>query len=214
MFGIENLCAFLAAGILLNLYPGPDTLYIVGRSLSQGRGAGVSAALGIGTGGFVHTLFGAFGVSAVLAASSGAFTILKFAGCAYLLYQGAMLLYGASGRGPSHDVVGKMKVESLGRIYWQGALTNILNPKVALFFLAFLPQFISVSSPSKPLSFVILGLFFIMTGTTWCLLVAVFASTLGARMQQSPAIAKKLRIMSGILFMLIGLRLATARMSG
>ena len=170
--GIENITLFITTGILLNLYPGPDTLYIVGRSLSHGRKAGVAAALGIGSGSVVHTVLGAFGLSAILATSVHAFTILKLTGCCYLLYQGVVLLRtnDSLNRSPSE----RSHHRNLIKIYQQGALTNILNPKVAVFFLALLPQFISASSPSKPISFIVLGGIFITTGTIWCLGIALF----------------------------------------
>ena len=211
MLGTENLAVFVGTGILLNLFPGPDTLYIIGRSLSQGKAAGICAALGISTGAIVHTLLGAFGLSALLATSAYAFTILKYAGCAYLVYQGIRLFTERVSRGDAPE--GKLSRAGLQRIYRQGAVTNILNPKVALFFLAFLPQFISFSSPNKPLSFIVLGALFVTTGTIWCLIVAVFASSLSRRMRQSDVMSNRLRKINGGLFVLLGLKLATAKLA-
>ena len=206
--GIENIALFITTGILLNLCPGPDTLYIVGRSLSQGRGAGVAAALGISSGCIVHTLLGGFGFSAILATSVHAFTILKVAGCGYLLYQGGRLLWGDDSRQVLQ--LGRRPKTELVAIYRQGALTNILNPKVAVFFLAFIPQFITASSSNKPLSFIILGSIFILTGTIWCLIIALFASVFHRRLGGSAVAAKRLRQASGIMFMLLGLKLVTS----
>ena len=209
LLGIDNLGVFIGAGILLNIYPGPDTLYIIGRTVSQGRGAGVCAALGISTGAVVHTLLGAFGLSALLATSASAFTILKYLGCVYLVYQGIQLIRtsGATpATAPEHQRAG------LRKIYRQGALTNILNPKVALFFLAFLPQFISFSSPNKPLSFMILGGIFVTTGTIWCLILALGAASLSHRMHQSEKSSGRLRRINGALFILLGLKLATEKL--
>jgi threonine/homoserine/homoserine lactone efflux protein len=211
MLGIENLAVFVGTGILLNILPGPDTLYIIGRSLSQGKAAGVCAALGISTGAIVHTLLGAFGLSAILATSAYAFTILKYAGCGYLIYQGIRLILEAPGQADVNNR--ELSRVGLRRIYRQGALTNILNPKVAIFFLAFLPQFISFSSTNKPLSFFILGAIFVTTGTIWCLIVAFFASTLSRRMRQSNTMSGRLRKINGGLFVLLGLKLATTKMS-
>ena len=208
--GIENITLFITTGILLNLYPGPDTLYIVGRSLSQGRKAGVAAALGIGSGSVVHTVLGAFGLSAILATSAHAFTILKLAGCCYLLYQGVLLL--RTNDSHNRSLPELYHHRDLVRIYQQGALTNILNPKVAVFFLALLPQFISASSPSKPVSFLVLGGIFITTGTIWCLVIAVFSSSLSSRLSRCTRVAQRLRRVSGIIFVLLGLKLATARL--
>jgi threonine/homoserine/homoserine lactone efflux protein len=212
ILGIENILLFVVTGVMLNLYPGPDTLYIVGRSLSQGRGAGIAAALGISSGSIVHTLLGAFGLSAILMTSIHAFTIVKILGCAYLLYQGIMMLANTSRRAEAYPPEQQQRA-ALFKIYRQGALTNILNPKVAIFFLALLPQFISTSSPSKPLSFIVLGLVFITTGTIWCLVVALSASSLGSRLHRSDVVSKRLRMANGILFILLGLTLATAKLN-
>lgn len=209
LLGIENLAVFVGTGILLNLYPGPDTLYIIGRSLSQGRSAGVAAALGIGTGSIVHTLLGAFGLSAIITASATAFLLLKYAGCAYLIYQGIQLLRSAPAAAP---VTARLSRDNLLQVYRQGAVTNILNPKVALFFLAFLPQFISLASPNKPLSFIILGALFVTTGTIWCLLVALFSAALSRRLRQSPGTSRLLRRINGLLFLGLGFKLATAQL--
>jgi threonine/homoserine/homoserine lactone efflux protein len=210
ILGIDNLGVFIGAGILLNIYPGPDTLYIIGRSLSQGRGAGVCAALGISSGAVVHTLLGAFGLSAILATSASAFTILKYLGCAYLVFQGVQLIRGGQ-RKRGNIAAGQQRV-GLNRIYRQGALTNILNPKVALFFLAFLPQFISFSSPNKPLSFIVLGGIFVTTGTIWCMFVALCASSLNQRLHASETVSGRLRTINGSLFILLGLKLATEKL--
>lgn len=207
--GIDNPLVFIGSGILLNLYPGPDTLYIIGRSLSQGRGAGICAALGIGAGSVVHTLLGAFGLSAILASSASAFTILKYLGAAYLIYQGIRLILDRSE--PPEINSGLSAHAGLRRIFRQGVLTNVLNPKVALFFLAFLPQFISVSSPNKVLSFVFLGAIFIITGTIWCTIVAVFSSSIGERLRSSDKTTDRLKKINGTLFILLGLKLATSR---
>lgn len=208
MLGIENFSVFIGAALLLNLYPGPDTFYVIGRSLSRGRSGGICAALGISTGAVVHTLVGAFGLSALLATSAHAFTIVKYAGGAYLVYQGIRLLLDHSG--PAAARQSRLSGASLPRIYRQGALTNILNPKVALFFLAFLPQFISASSPNKVLSFVVLGSVFVTTGTIWCIIVAVFSSGISARLRRSEKMAGRLARINGGLFILLGLRLAAS----
>lgn len=209
MAGIENFSVFISAAILLNIYPGPDTLYIIGRSLSSGRNGGICAALGISSGAMVHTLVGAFGLSAIMATSAHAFIMVKFAGAAYLVYQGIRLILERSAQIPGSGGV-RLSEAGLLRIYRQGALTNILNPKVALFFLAFLPQFISASSPNKVLSFALLGLVFVTTGTIWCLILALFSSTISARLRRSEKMTARLRRINGVLFILLGIRLATA----
>jgi len=209
--GIENIMVFLGAGILVNLYPGPDTFYIVGRSIAQGRLEGVSAALGISTGAMVHTLLGAFGLSALIATSAHAFMVLKFVGAAYLIYQGATMLFSKTQN--NQDVQDSTTKENFRKIYRQGALTNIFNPKVAVFFIAFLPQFIAPESPDKVLSFIILGLVFITTGTIWCLIVAVFASSMSRKLRSNNSAARWLMKINGVLFISLGLRLATSKIT-
>jgi threonine/homoserine/homoserine lactone efflux protein len=169
LFGIHDLWLFVLAGLLLNITPGPDTLYIVGRSTTQGFRAGVLAALGIAGGCFVHITAAAIGLSALLAASAAAFTVLKIIGAAYLVYVGITLL-----REPGNSKPNAREIPAapLKRIFWQGFLTNALNPKVALFFLAFLPQFIDTSSPGKTAAFLLLGLIFNVNGTLWNIFVA------------------------------------------
>src|SRR5437868_6560208 len=137
MLGTHDLALFVASGILLNVTPGPDTLYIVARSSGQGLRAGVTAALGIGTGIVVHVSAAAIGLSALVLASAAAFTAVKIAGVLYLFYVGLSLVFTRRPAGPARS----LPVVALRTVFWQGFLTNVLNPKVALFFLAFLPQF-------------------------------------------------------------------------
>ncbi len=157
-----QLLVFIAAGWLLNLTPGPDVLYIVSSALRSGVRAGLVAALGIVSGCFVHVFAAALGVGALLATSATAFAVLKWAGAAYLVWMGIKLLL-ARGGGSSivPDRVSNEEVSvDLWRVYRQGFLTNVLNPKVALFFLAFVPQFIAPGTDDKVTAFLLLGLLF------------------------------------------------------
>ena len=208
MFGIENFFIFLTTGILLNLYPGPDSLYIIGRSISQGRLAGVFAVLGIITGAFVHTFIGAIGLSAILLASAKAFMVVKYAGAAYLIYQAILMLKDSFADRSENPA--EIPKKGLLKIYKQGAITNILNPKVALFFMALIPQFISPTSPNKALSFIILGLVFITTGTIWCLILALSASYFSQRFRKNSRTAKWMLRANAGLFTYLGIRLASA----
>ena len=208
MFGIDNFLVFLTTGIMLNLYPGPDSLYIIGRSISQGRLAGVFAVLGIITGVFIHTIIGAIGLSAILSTSANAFFVLKYAGAVYLIYQ-AILMMKDSFADKSNNIA-EIPRKSFLKIYKQGAITNLLNPKVALFFMAFIPQFISPVSPNKALSFVILGLVFITTGTIWCLVLVLMASFFSRKFRRNSRTAKWLLRANAGLFTYLGIRLATA----
>ncbi|THB77563.1 MAG: LysE family translocator [Desulfobulbaceae bacterium] len=211
MFGIENFALFVGAGIMLNLYPGPDSLYIIGRSIAQGRVAGVAAALGISTGALVHTTLGAFGLSAILATSAYAFLVLKVIGCVYLVWQGFKMITDQTTDQQEQSRIGSPVVSR--KIFRQGVLTNVLNPKVAVFFLAFLPQFISPDSTNKPLSFMILGAVFICTGTIWCLLLAFFSAFFSQRFSQSSSSSRLLKKISGTLFVILGIKLVSTRFS-
>lgn len=204
MFGIHDFTLFLAAGILLNLTPGPDTVYILGRSVAHGRRAGVASALGICVGSIFHTGAAALGLSAFLATSAWAFTAVKFAGAGYLIFLGVRTLVQRRENAP---VSAEFKANAASAAFRQGILTNILNPKVALFFLAFLPQFIDAATPSKLAAFLVLGLTFVITGTIWCLILAWFASSLSTRLRGNATILNRA---VGSLFILLGLRLAVA----
>lgn len=208
MFGIDHFLTFLIAGILLNLYPGQDSIYVIGRSMSQGKSAGVFAVLGISTGALVHTFIGALGLSAIFLASARAFTIVKYAGAAYLVYQ-AFLMIKESFKNPlvaGHP--GYQQRNSLFKIYKQGVITNVLNPKVALFFMAFIPQFISPSSPNTFLSFLVLGVTFITTGTVWCLLLAYFSAFFSHKFRKNSRVSKWLLRVNGALFTCLAAKLA------
>ncbi|WP_374409871.1 LysE family translocator [Hydrogenophaga sp.] len=154
-----HLLMFIAAGWLLNLTPGPDVLYIVSSALKSGVRAGIVAALGIVSGCFVHVFAAALGVGALLAASSTAFTVLKWVGAAYLMWMGVKLLR-TKGGSSVVPTAAQREPANLGRIFRQGFLTNVLNPKVALFFLAFVPQFIAPGTENKVTAFLLLGLLF------------------------------------------------------
>ena len=212
--GIDNLGIFIAAGLLLNLTPGPDVLYIVGNGLRGGWRGGVVAALGITAGCFVHIAAATVGLSALIAASATAFTVLKWIGAAYLVYMGAsMLLARARGgapqavasAGPLTDAVGVVK---LRKVFLQGFWTNALNPKVALFFLAFLPQFIHPDAQHKTWTFLLLGLVFNVNALPVNLAYGLGAAWLSGRMKSVQHGMAWLERGAGALFMYFGIRLA------
>jgi threonine/homoserine/homoserine lactone efflux protein len=206
MTGIHDLWLFVLSGLLLNMTPGVDTLYIVGRGTAQGFRAGAVAALGIGAGCIVHTLAAALGLSAILATSATAFMLIKWMGAAYLVDLGVTLLVTRSHKSAAQAP----PPASLSKIFAQGFLTNVLNPKVALFFLAFLPQFIAADAPHKALAFVLLGAIFNFNGTLWNLLVAWSASGLGRRLAAGGGAVTWLNRVLGGLFVTLGVRLALA----
>jgi RhtB (resistance to homoserine/threonine) family protein len=208
MFGIHDFGLFLAAGILLNLTPGPDTVYILGRSIAQGREAGIASALGICVGSIFHSCAAALGLSAILATSAVAFAAIKLLGGAYLIFLGIKMLLD---RRRQLSLPSNFRRRTTISAFRQGVFTNVLNPKVALFFLAFLPQFIDPASNMKLLAFLALGLTFVTTGTIWCLILAWFASALSERLRENETIGQWLNRAAGALFVFLGARLATTK---
>jgi RhtB (resistance to homoserine/threonine) family protein len=206
MFGIHDFPLFLASGILLNLTPGPDSAYILGRSIAQGRAAGIAPAFGITIGSIFHTCAAALGLSAILATSVIAFGAIKLIGGAYLIFLGIKMFLE---RQSDWGLPTQFRRSTTTAAFRQGILTNVLNPKVALFFLAFLPQFIDPASTAKVPAFVALGLTFVTTGTIWCLILAWFAASFSARLRANQTIAQWLNRAVGSLFVFLGARLAT-----
>ncbi len=214
VLGIHEFWLFVFSGLLLNITPGPDTAYIVGRSMQLGWRGGAAAALGISCGCLVHVFGAAIGLSALLMASSAAFTLIKWVGAAYLCFIGVSLLLSrlqadANQASAGHHAVSPRHVLALRQVFWQGALTNVLNPKVALFFLAFLPQFVAANSSHKAAAFLLLGLIFIFNGTLWCLGVAAFAARAASRIKQSGRVQLWVNRALGALFIYIGVRIAS-----
>jgi threonine/homoserine/homoserine lactone efflux protein len=207
VFGTQHYWLFLASGILLNVTPGQDTLYIVGRSIAQGRSAGLLSVFGICSGAVVHTLAVAFGLSAVLAASASAFTVIRIAGAAYLVYVGIQMWLERPGRELDR---GTREPAGAWAIYRAGLLTNVLNPKVALFYLAFLPQFVDPLARSKLAALLFLGASFVATATVWCVVLALAAAGIGARLRSNASTATVIRRATGALFIGLGVRLAIA----
>jgi threonine/homoserine/homoserine lactone efflux protein len=208
MLGIHHYWLFIATAILLIITPGQDTFFILGRSLAGGRGAGIAAALGVSAGTVVHTILAALGLSALLATSPYAFMAVKFAGAAYLIYIGVRaLLSRAQGIPGANGAAADGKWPA----FRQGVLTNLLNPKVALFFLALLPQFIDAASSYKVAAFVALGLSFVAMGVVWCVMLAVAAAKLRGAFLRRPSMATVLNKVAGAVFIGLGLKLATSR---
>ena len=208
----SSLAWFIGAGLLLNLTPGPDVLYIVAQALRRGARAGVVGGLGITAGCFVHVAAAAIGLSALLATSATAFALLKWLGAAYLLWIGArMLLPRAAARERAPALAaqsGASGAQDLRGVFWGGFLTNVLNPKVALFFLAFVPQFIPAQAPHKALAFVLLGLLFnlnsVAVNVGYALLAARMAQRLGAVQRGM----HRLEQLAGLMFIGFAVRLA------
>jgi threonine/homoserine/homoserine lactone efflux protein len=207
MSGTHDLWVFLVASLLLWLTPGPDTMYILAQSIAQGCRAGVMSALGIGSGLLIHTLLAAFGLSAILAASAWAFTAVKTAGAVYLVYLGLHALRKKVGRldAPDLNPIGSW------RVYCQGVVSNTLNPKVAIFFLAFLPQFVDPVAGHGPMPFLFLGALFVVGGTLWSLGQAVCAASATRTIRRNPALLGWLERLSGCVYIALGLNLLRSR---
>jgi len=212
MFGITHFGFFVFAVFLLNVTPGPDTAYIVGRSVAQGRGAGLMSALGISAGCCVHALACAFGLTALLAASAAAFTVIKLVGAAYLIYLGVRMIIARQAAEPSGTEAAQgTAAKPLRQLFMQGFWTNVLNPKVVLFFVSFFPQFVSADSPHKAWAFLTLGAVFVAMSTVWTSLVAWVAGSVTQRFSGKPGVKKWLDRTVGSAFVGLGLRLATSQ---
>jgi threonine/homoserine/homoserine lactone efflux protein len=219
--GVLNPGLFALTVLVVNATPGVDLLYTGVCTLRHGRGAGIAAAFGIASGCVVHALAATFGLAALLAASSWAFGAVKWAGAVYLLWLAVGMWrsaaqpkpFGASQDAPSSSGIGVAGSAALppsnGAVFRRGALTNILNPKVALFFLALLPQFIAAEAPDKTLAFLVLGAWFVVQGGLFLIAFAVLVSPL-ARRPAPDRLRRGLEAAGGALFALLALRLAGA----
>ena len=201
----ENFWMFALTGLLLNLTPGNDMLYIMARSSGQGTKAGVVSALGIGAGCVVHIVAAVIGLSALIAQSAVAFNVVKYAGAAYLIYLGVKAIFK---KRLFIQLNAPLRELAYSKIFWQGVATNVLNPKVALFFLAFLPQFISVGKGAAALQILFLGAWFNVVGTLVNILVAVLFGKLGALLSHSPQFVLWQQRITGTVLVALGIKVA------
>lgn len=208
--GIVNYGQFVVSAILLNLVPGSDTVYVLTRAIVGGRKKGVISALGISTGILVHTLLAALGLSVILRESALAFNIMKIAGAGYLVFLGIKAVVSKK---PLFDSDPESLDESPLKVYRQGVLTNVLNPKAALFFLALLPQFVSQSAGSSPLPFLALGLTFFTTSTIWSVVLAFAASFANALLRKNERVQNGAGKVTGIIYILLGLNVLRSKIS-
>ncbi len=180
----SSLSVFLIAALAVGISPGPGMLYAIARGIGQGSGAAFVSVLGLSTGSFINCLIAALGISAILAASTLAYDIVRYLGAAYLCY----LAYRILRTSEDEIAVGKLRAQGLGRIYGQGIVTNIVNPKSALFYLSFMPQFIDPARGSPFMQFILLGLIFNVGGNTVNLLVALFFGRIGDWLSTHPRV--------------------------
>jgi threonine/homoserine/homoserine lactone efflux protein len=199
------LILFLIATVSLNLSPGPDMLYVISRSLEQGRKAGIVSSLGIGAGTLVHTCVAALGLAAILISLPIAFQVIKFVGAAYLVFLGLRMLLSKSA--DSGKLVSARDAD-LWSIFRQGVATNILNPKVALFFLAFLPQFADPARGTIVLQIILLGLIFDASGTSWNIVIASFAGHARVTLSRRSWFSLLQKILPGAILIALGVLVA------
>jgi threonine/homoserine/homoserine lactone efflux protein len=199
-----NFSLFVAASWALIIAPGPDMMYVITRGMSQGRKAGLLSALGVTLGILVHTIFATFGLAVLLQTSALAFLIVKYMGALYLIYLGLKALKSKSNFTPLKP---QQKMDSRS-IFWQGVLSNVLNPKVALFFLAFLPQFVNRDNGYIPLQMLALGILFALFGIIFLSVLGYFSGGVGNWLSSSPRFAGILRWLTGGIFVGLGIRLA------
>jgi threonine/homoserine/homoserine lactone efflux protein len=206
--GIHHYWLFLAAGVLLNMTPGQDSLFIIGRTITGGLRAGLAATLGINIGTCCHTAAAALGLSVLLATSAQAFTLVKLLGAGYLMYLGARMLFARAAVLPGFSGAADPSPRAA---LLQGVLTNVLNPKVALFFLAFLPQFVDPAGSHRTLAFCALGATFVVTGFVWSMLLVAGAARLQSFFLGNPDARSLMDRAVGAVFVALGARLAWAR---
>ena len=207
--GIENFLTFAIAATIFVLTPGLDTIFILNKSIAQGKRAGIYATMGINTGVLVHTVFAALGLSLIVAKSVLAFTVLKYFGAAYLLYLGVSKIISKENILTMQAPQKNNKTSKQNFI--SGVINNVLNPKVALFVLAFFPQFIKREYISSPVPFIFLGITYAILGLTWLLILTLFASLFSEKLSKSKKANTWLNRFSGITFILMGVKVALSK---
>ncbi len=205
MISLNDFLIFALASLVLNMTPGNDMLYVATRSTSQGVKAGIVSALGIAGGCIVHLLAAVIGLSAIIASSAIAFDVIKYAGAAYLIYLGVKSFLSKQNKFSINKSIEK---KSLAKLFWQGVLTNVLNPKVALFFLAFLPQFIHPEKGNTSMKIILLGLWFNISGTMVNSIVAILFGKLGNWLADKQAFIKWQNKVTGLLLVSLGIKVA------
>lgn len=207
--GIENFITFIITAILFVMTPGIDTMFVLNKSIGQGKKSGVYATLGINTGVLTHSFIGALGLSVLIAKSAFAFTVIKYVGAVYLIYLGVIKLKTKNGRLVNAEVDTKKTLPKSD--FWTGFLTNTLNPKVALFFLAFFPQFISPEQINNPVPFILLGVTFAIIGIVWYLSLTLLASVFFEKINNNPKFGLRLNKFSGLAFIVMGLKIGLTK---
>ena len=201
---MPDIALFLAASALLAIAPGPDVIYVLTRVIAQGPKAGIAAALGFASGCIFHTLLAALGIAALIRSSDVAFDLVRYAGAAYLVWIGIQALRHRS----AFSIEGASDRKALWTIYKQSVVGNMLNPKVTLFFLAFLPQFVNTAAGHVEWQMALLGVLFMLVTIVVFGAVAIFSGWIGAWVRRKPAIGERLNVFAGITFIALGIRVA------
>ncbi|MFY9742881.1 MAG: LysE family translocator [Candidatus Sulfotelmatobacter sp.] len=210
MFDSTRMVLFLTAAVLLAVAPGPGMLYVLARSLAGGKREGVFSALGTFLGGMAHVLAAALGVSVILARSAMAFSIVKYAGAAYLCFLGMRMILDARKQEAFSGEDFQVEAAASKNPLWQGIATEVLNPKTALFFLSFIPQFVNRGSGSVFFQFVILGTISVCLNTSADLVVILLAGPLGKKIRSSAVFRRRQRTLTGAIMIGLGTYLATS----
>ncbi len=208
MTGIIHFETFVAAAVLLNITPGNDTIFILSRSVALGKKAGIMSVAGIATGSLIHTVLAALGLSIIISNSMVAFNIIKYAGAAYLVYMGIGMLRAKTSFNTG-NIIHHQQVNLL-KVFRDAVITNVLNPKVALFFISFLPQFIDPALKNTVLPFLMLGATFTFTGTMWCLMLASFAAAIFSKLNTNKKVSGYINKICGSALIALGIKLAFA----
>lgn len=211
MLGIVQFPLFLLAVTVLNLTPGPDIAYVAGQSIAHGRRAGLLSALGVSFGGCAHTIACAVGLTALLAASPGAFNAVKWVGAAYLTWLGLRMVWPAAQAAITAGEAPAVPPLSRGALLFRGFVTNASNPKVLLFYVAFFPQFVAADSPHKTLAFLLLGAVFVLLGLANDCVVAWVAATAARAVRGQPVVRRWIDRVIGAGFIGLGVRLALTK---
>ncbi|GEQ85001.1 lysine transporter LysE [Patiriisocius marinistellae] len=210
MLGVENFITFAITALFFIMTPGMDTIFILNKSIGQGRKSGINAAIGLNVGVLTHTFFSALGLTVIIAKSAIAFTLVKYIGAAFIVYLGVMKLVNTSGLLEVNDENNLKKTAK--NDFWSGFFTNSLNPKVALFFLALFPKFITHSKLEDPIPFILLGITYALIGVIWYLILTLFASTFSEKIKSNPNVGLWINRFSGCIFILLGLQIAFGKM--
>lgn len=206
---MENLAVYISACLALCIIPGPDMAFVLSTSIAKGSRAGILASLGINAGAYTHLLAAALGLSAIIATSATAFTIVKWIGAGYMVYLGIRVLF--SSNSSFSSLQPDVKPTSNRNIFWMGYLSDVLNPKVAIFYLSFLPQFVSTDSENPLGEILLLGILLNMIGIMANLIIVQFASLITHKLRTEPALVKWLNRFVGVTFLAIGIKIATEK---